>query len=239
MSHKIYVMVERDMAKDINLRELFMILKKRFWMIIFITLVATGAGYFQNNTQLDLLYQSSSRIIVGANAEYMKTLMVIMRDPVIMEKVGQKLELNRSPERLAGQISIDSIDNSQVLRITVIDTDPVIAADIANATVSVFKAEIGNIVDFNDVSYLSDAKVNQNPINSKDNRIIYITFIIGLMIGIGFVFLLHSLDDTVNSLREIEELVGVPVLGTVSKMTKKNINKKKQKQFELEYRGEI
>lgn len=227
------------MAKDINLRELFMILKKRFWMIVIITLVATGAGYFQNNTKLDLLYQSSSRIIVGANAEYMKTLMVIMRDPIIMEKVVQKLELNRSPERLAGQISIDSIDNSQVVRITVIDTDPVLAADIANATGSIFKAEIGNIVDFNDVSYLSDAKVNQNPINSKGNRIIYIAFIIGLMIGIGFVFLLHSLDDTVNSLREIEELVGVPVLGTVSKMTKKNINKKKQKQPELEYRGEI
>lgn len=104
------------MAKDINLRELFMILKKRFWMIVIITLVATGAGYFQNNTKLDLLYQSSSRIIVGANAEYMKTLMVIMRDPIIMEKVVQKLELNRSPERLAGQISIDSIDNSQIGR---------------------------------------------------------------------------------------------------------------------------
>lgn len=162
-----------------------------------------------------------------------------MRDPVIMEKVLQKLDLTRSPEALAGQISVDSIDNSQVVRITVIDNDPVLAADIANATVNVFKTEIGTIVDFHDVSFLSEAKVNQFPINSKGNRIIYIAFVFGLIAAVGFVFLLHSLDDTVNSHRDVEELVGVPVLGTVSKMTKRNINKKKHKQSELEYRGEI
>lgn len=227
------------MAKEINLRELFMILKKRFWIIVIITLIATVTGYFQNASNITLLYQSSSRIIVGANAEYMKTLMVIIRDPVIMEKVVQELNITGSPEALAGQISVESINSSQVVRITVIDSNPDLAAAIANTTASVFKKEIRNIVNFNDVSFLSDAKVNKNPINSKSNRAIYIAFIMGLMIAVGFVFLLHSLDDTVNSQRDVEELVGVQVLGTVSKMTIKNINKKKQKQPEIEYRGEI
>ncbi|MFN7250042.1 MAG: YveK family protein [Anaerobacillus sp.] len=227
------------MAKEINLREIFMIFKKRFWIIVIITIIATAVGYFQNNSNPTSLYQSSSRIIVGANSEYMKTLMVIMKDPVIMEKVVARLDLNRSAEALAGQISVDSINSSQVVRINVVDTDPVVAADIANATASVFKSEIGNIVDFNDVSYLSEAKVNPFPINSKSNRTIKIAFVMGLIIGVGFVFLLHSLDDTIHSHQEVEELVGVPVLGTISKMNKRNIRKRKKKQLEIEYGGEL
>lgn len=227
-----------DMAKDFNLRELFMMFKNRLWIIFIITFIATVAGYLQNSGNTTLLYQSSSRIIVGANPEYMKTLIVIMRDSVIMEKVISELDLKRSSEVLAGQISAESINNSQVVRITVIDPDPVLAAEIANTTARVFKKEIRNIVNFHDVNFLSEAKVNKTPINSKGNRTVYIAFIMGLIAGVGFIFLLHSLDDTVKSKREVEEEIGLPVLGTVSKMTKRNINKKKQKQPETEYRGE-
>ncbi|WP_078428923.1 YveK family protein [Alkalihalobacterium alkalinitrilicum] len=227
------------MAKEINLREIFLIIKKRFWIIVVITMIATIAGYFQNSSSITSLYQSSSRIIVGASSDYMNTLRVIMRDSIIMEKVVMELNLTRSPEALAGQITVESIDNSQVVRISVIDTDPNLAAEIANTTATVFKNEIGEIVDFNDVSYLSEAKVNPYPINSKSNRTIYIAFIMGLVIGTGFVFLLNSLDDTVSSDRDVEELIGLPILGSVSKMNKKNINKKKKKHRETEYRGEI
>lgn len=227
------------MAKEINLREIYLIVKKRIWIIVIVTFIATIFGYFQNNSNTTLQYQTSGRIIVGANSDYMQTLMVIMRDPIIMEKVAAELNLNRSPEALANQINVDSINSSQVVRITVTDTNPELAADIANVTATVFKNEIESIVDFNDVSFLSDAKVNNYPINTPTNRTIYIAFIMGLVISGGFVFLLHSLDDTVTSQRELEEVVGIPVLGTVSKMNKKNLNKKKQKHPEIEYRGEL
>ena len=68
------------------------------------------------------MYQTSSRIIINADAEYRKTLQVIMKDSTIMEKVVQNLNLDRSPEALAGQISVQSIDASQVVSIGVIDT---------------------------------------------------------------------------------------------------------------------
>ncbi|MDE5413777.1 YveK family protein [Alkalihalobacterium chitinilyticum] len=226
------------MAKEINLRELYIILKKRFWIVIIITFIAGIAGYFQNSTHTTLLYQTSSRIIVGANADYMNTLRVIMRDTIIMEKVIEELDLKKSPERLAGQITVDSIDNSQVVRITVVDTDPVLAADIANTTATIFKNEIGNIVNFNDVSYLSEAKINPYPINSQSNKTFYVSIVMGLVFGTGFIFLLNSLDDKVRSDRDIEELVGIPVLGSVSKMNRKNINKHKHKHLEIESRGE-
>ncbi|MCT8139006.1 capsular biosynthesis protein [Anaerobacillus sp. CMMVII] len=232
------------MAKEINIREIFLIIKRRFWIIVILTVLATVAGYFQNSSSsVTLLYQSSSRIIVGANSDYMKTLIVIMRDPVIMEKVANELNLSRSADALARQLNVDSINSSQVVRITVTDTDPEIAADIANTTATIFKNEIGNIVNFNDVSYLSEAQPSYYPINggNSSNRSVYIAGGLGFVLAIGFVFLLHSLDDSITSRRDIEDVIGLTVLGKVSKMNKRNLKKKKQKQKEpdIEYRGEM
>ena len=94
---------------------------------------------------------------------------------------------------------MQSIDTSQVVSISVIDSDPTVAASIANTTAKVFKEEIPNIIGFKDVQLLSDAKVVPFPINDSGNRMIMIGFIIGLVAGIGLVFLLESLDDSVKS----------------------------------------
>ena len=133
------------------------------------------------------LYQTSSRIIINADAEYRKTLQVIIEDSTIMEKVSQELNLERSPETLAGQITVQSIDASQVVSISAIDTNPEMAASIANTTAKVFKEEIVNIVSFNNIQLLSDAQVNNHPINDNQTRTILIGLIIGLVAGIGLV----------------------------------------------------
>ena len=62
---------------------------------------------------------------------------------------------------------MQSIDASQVVSISVIDSDPTMAANIANTTAKVFKEEIPNIIGFNDVQLLSEAKVVPYPINDS------------------------------------------------------------------------
>ncbi|MFK9089963.1 YveK family protein [Bacillus salipaludis] len=225
-------------AKDIDLKELFLVIKRRLWLIIVITIIATGLGTYYSHSNNAPLYQSSSRIIIGANPENRNTLQVIIKDSTILDKVVKELGLAQSAEALAGQITVSSVDNSQVVSISVTDTDPNRAADIANTTAKVFKQEIPTIMDFNDVRLLSDAKVNPWPINQSQNKLIIIGFIAGLVIGIGLVFLLDSLDDSLRSEHEVEEMLGLPVLGRVPKMHKKNLKKKNVKQVELEVRGE-
>jgi capsular polysaccharide biosynthesis protein len=225
-------------AKDINLKELFLVIKRRLWLILVITAITTGLGAYYSYSTNTPLYQSSSRIIIGANSENRNTLQVIIKDTTVLDKVVNVLGLSQSPEALAGQITVASVDNSQVVSISVIDTDPNRAAQIANITAKVFKEEIPTIMDFKDVRILSDAKVNPWPINQSQNKLIAIALIAGLVIGIGLVFLLDSLDDSLRSDREVEEILGLPVLGRVSKMHKKNLKKKNVKQAELEVRSD-
>jgi capsular polysaccharide biosynthesis protein len=229
---------DKRVAKEINLKEIFNVLKKRLWIIIIFIMLAGVAGFAFNSLNTALLYQSSTRIIIGANAELMKTLHVIIKDPTVLGKVVEEIGLEKSPEQLAGQITVESVEGSQVVSIRVVDTDPNVAADIANTTAKVFKEEVPKIIEFNDVRYLSEAKVNYSPINEKSNRLVVLAIIVGLATGIGFAFLLDSFDDTIRSERELEYLLGIPVLGRVSKMNKKNFKKKGKYQVDLNLRGE-
>jgi capsular polysaccharide biosynthesis protein len=228
---------DKRKAKDINLLDLFNVIKRRFLVIAVITILAGIVGMFINNTSIVPLYQSSSRIIIGADEESRKTLQVIVRDSAILDLVVKELNLSKSAEALAGQISVASVDGSQVVSISVVDTDPNQAAVIADTTAKIFQEEVPKIVGQDYIRSLSKAKVNPLPINPKDNNKVLMAIIGGLVVGIGLAFLLESLDDRIRSEKEIESMLGVQVLGRVSKMNKKNI-KKKNGQSNLEIRGE-
>ncbi|MBT2686193.1 Wzz/FepE/Etk N-terminal domain-containing protein [Bacillus sp. ISL-37] len=223
---------KKGIAKEINLKEIFSVIKKRLWIIAIITALASTAGYLYGEKDITLLYQSSARIIIGKEAD-MNTLQVILKDPVVLEKVVEKLDLKRSPESLANQINVGILDSSKVVNISVIDTDPKRAADIANTTAEEFKIEITRLLDFNDMEIFSPAKINPAPINEEENRSGIIGFVFGLFAGIGFVFFLDSLDDTIRSKKDVEDFLDLPVLGRISKMNKKNIQKHSTHQIDI------
>jgi capsular polysaccharide biosynthesis protein len=234
-----YNNVDKKRAKEINLKEIFQVLKRRFWVIIVVTILASIVGVIQNNTTTIPLFQSSSRIIIGADEESRKTLQVIIKDTIILEKVIKELALNKSAEELAGQISVESVDGSQVVSISVVDKNPILAAKIADKTARVFRDEVPNIIGKDYIRLLSDAKVSTVPINQSNNNKLLIAVVGGLVVGIGLAFLLESLDDRIRSSQEIELLLGLPVLGRVSKVSKRSVKRKTgHMKFDLKLRGE-
>jgi capsular polysaccharide biosynthesis protein len=225
-SFKQYNNVDQNTAKEINLKELFQVIKRRFWIIAVVTILASLIGEYLNNIKTIPLYQSSSRIIIGADPESIKTLQVIIKDSVILDKVINELALNKTAEALAGQISVASVDGSQVVSISVLDSDPIFAAKLADKTAQVFRDEVPNIIGEDYVRLLSGAKVSTSPINQSNNNKLLMAIIGGLVVGIGLAFLMESFDDKIRSVREIELLLGLPVLGRVSKVSKRSIKKK-------------
>jgi capsular polysaccharide biosynthesis protein len=219
------------------LKELYKVLKKRILVILVVSILAVAIGVVKSAAPVTYLYQSTSKVIIGANDAAAKTLMVIMKDPTVLDKVIKDLNLQTSSESLANRISLASIDGSQVVSISVIDKDPIIAAKIADTTAQVFKQEAPKIAGQDNIRLLSKAKVNPNPINKGQGNTILITIIIGLVLGIGLAFFIDSLDDSIRSEEEAEMLLGLPVLGKVSKINKKNVQGNKKK-HELELRGE-
>ncbi|MCW9130905.1 Wzz/FepE/Etk N-terminal domain-containing protein [Bacillus paramycoides] len=228
------------MDKEINLKNLFTIIRKRIWILLLFTTLTTFGGAIYSIYVKTPLYASSARLIVQANAETMTTLKAMVNEPVILEKVAAELNINRSVGALSGQISTESVQGSQIIRINVVDTDPLLAHKIANTTAAVYKKEVANILNFNNVSILPEDPVQKHsiPINVNHSKTITIAFLIGMVLSIGFIFLLDSLDETIKTERRIEQLLDIPVLGGISKMNKKNKKDKYSEKNTLSLREE-
>ncbi|PLR68746.1 MULTISPECIES: YveK family protein [Bacillaceae] len=211
--------------KEIDLKEIFTVIKRRFWMIAVITILTTFAAGFYSFMYTSPLYATSTRIALNTNAETLNTLNVIIKDPAVLEKVSAKLKLNRSGEALSGQINVETIGTSQVINISVIDSNAVLAADIANTIAEIFQDEIPDFIVIDGMKIMAEAKPNYYPINENHSRYIMMGVIAGIIIGVGLVFLLDSLDDSIRSKREVEEIFDAPILGAVSKMSKRNTTK--------------
>lgn len=243
------------MEETISLRELMDTLKKRMQLIILITLTAIlvsgGVSYFL----LTPVYQSSTQLLVNqaksdqpvlnqgeiqANLQLMKTYNVIIKSPTILDQVIKDLDLDMTTSQLNGKITVGSEADSQVINLSVQDTDPKKAAEIANKTASVFQNEIPNIMNVDNVSILAKAEVGekQSPIKPKPLLNITIATVVGLMIGVGLAFLLEFLDNTIKTEQEVEKLLGVPVLGSITRIEDQHVKKSSRMDRKSSVRGE-
>ncbi|MEB1808303.1 MAG: Wzz/FepE/Etk N-terminal domain-containing protein [Bacillaceae bacterium] len=223
------------MEETISLKELFTTLRKRIKLLIILPLIAVVVSGLVSYLFLTPIYQSSTQILVNqskpdmqnlsqsdlrTNIELINTYNVIMKSPVILEKVIDELNLNTSVSALNNRVTVGSAQNSQVVAITVLHEDPAMAAQIANTIATVFQREIVDIMNVDNVSILSVAQISENPSPVKPNPTLNmaIAFVVGLMAAVGLAFLLEYLDTTVKTEQDIESLLGLPVIGVVSQM---------------------
>ncbi|MGE6615938.1 YveK family protein [Bacillus mycoides] len=223
------------MEETISLKDLFHILRKRLAMILIITFGAAIVSASISFFFMTPIYQSSTQILVNqkkqagatiqageiqTNIQLTNTYKVIIKNPVILEQVSEKLGLNITPQALSNKINVANEKDSQVIAVTVEDKDPKLARDIANATTEVFKGEVAELMNVDNVTVLSKAEIaeNQSPIKPRPMLNIAIAFVVGLMASVGLAFLLEYLDNTVKKEEDIESLLGLPVLGVVARM---------------------
>lgn len=233
------------MEETISLKELMQTIRKRLRLILSITFIAvliTGViSYFV----LTPVYQASTQLLVNqskgqqtpyqynevqTNLQLINTYNVIIKSPAILEEVIKDLDLHMTVNELVSKITVQNETNSQVVNLSVTDPNPAKAAEIANKIAEVFKTQIVKIMSVDNVSILSKATVasHPSPVKPKPVLNIAIALVVGLMVGVGLAFLLEYLDNTVKTEQDIEQLIGVPVLGVIAKMETPNGNGSKQ-----------
>jgi capsular polysaccharide biosynthesis protein len=120
--------------------------------------------------------------------------------------------------QLNGKITVGSEKDSQVVNVTVVDTDPNVAAKIANKTAEVFQKEIVKIMNVDNVSILAKATVadHQAPIKPRPLLNVAIALVVGLMVGVGVAFLLDYFNNSIKNEQDVEKLLGLPILGVIA-----------------------
>jgi len=221
------------MEETISIAELLQTVKKRLWLIVLSMVIAVTISAVLSFYILTPVYQASSQILVNqaksgqdlynfnevqTNVQLIGTYSVIIKSPTILENVKKQLHLPESVSSLTNKISVESDKESQVFSVVVQDTNPKKAADIANATATSFKQNIPHIMNVDNVSILSKADIPPHPIKPKPSLNITVGLVVGLIVGIGLAVLLEYLDNTVKREQDIEKLLEIPVIGSVTRI---------------------
>ncbi len=224
--------MEEIMQKEINLKVLFEVIKRHIWLILIITCITSIASGLLSfiSEEPPAVYQSSTSILLNSNEiNSTSTLEVILRDPTVLGSVIGELGLQQTTNKLNEQITFID-EGGKIVKIAVRDTNPELAAEIANTTASYFIKQMGNILGIYDTRIVSEALVSNFPVYAAEEsslvKNIILGFAAGIVIGIGIVLFLDSLDDSIRFEKEIEQFLDLQVIGSISKMTKVNVKNK-------------
>ncbi len=112
---------------------------------------------------------------------------------------------------IAGMISISNQTNSQVFSVNVKSRDAKMSQDIAN----VFKTKIASIMAVSNVSIVSKATKNTEPVSPNVKLITLAGFVLGVVTAFGWEFIKDLTDRTVKDLAFLTEELDLTNLGVI------------------------
>jgi capsular polysaccharide biosynthesis protein len=220
----------------IDLREIIFIIRKRIWLIILITLIAVVTSWAISSFVLEKQYETYTLLIVNKPAEQdqpltysdidlnrklVDTYSIIAKSNTVLEQVIDQLKLGMSPIELNEKITISGEKDTEIIRISVKDSDPARAAIIANKVGEIFMAEVVKKMKIDNVQVIDTARIPEEPVQPNILLNIAIAAVLGVMVGLVLVFLLEYLDNTIKTPDDVQKYLELPVLGSVPTISRK------------------
>ena len=217
--------------EEINLKELFDYFKSKLkWIMVTVIILIVIGNIYTIITRVPMYKSDTTIVLVSENdKEYntselqlnknlVGTYSEIIKSRKVLEPVIENLRLKYTYAELKSNVTVTSVANTEIIRVTVSDKKAENATKIANEIADVFTAEVQKIYKLNNVSVVDKAVMNTKPYNVnfvKDN-LIYIA--LGLIISSGMIFIKFYFDTTIKTSEEIENKLGLTILGVVPKV---------------------
>ncbi|PTK24119.1 GNVR domain-containing protein, partial [Staphylococcus saprophyticus] len=140
--------------------------------------------------------------------------------PRILDKVSKNLKGKYSSKEIEGMLTVSNQAESQILNITVENESREAAGKVANEIANVFSKDVNKIMNVDNVSILSKADNNGNKVSPKPLTNAVVGVFLGLIIALVIIFLKEILDKRIKTEEDVEELLDLPVLGTIQDFSK-------------------
>ena len=218
--------------EEINLKDLFSYFISKIWIVI-ITFLLLGIFSVVNTKFIKVPeYKSSTTIVltinndselnnsitqndITINQKLVATYRQIVKSRRVLERVIDNLGLDLDALDLSKNVSVTNETDTELLKITVSNENPEMAAIIADEIAKVFSEDIVDIYNIKNVSIIDKALVSSVPYNIKLVKDGIIFGMLGIVLGLGIVFIMFYFDTTIKSSEEIQEKIGLPILGVV------------------------
>lgn len=229
-------MNSNDNASSIEIDVLYLLRKlwSRKFFIIFIALAVgiialLGSIFFikpkyTSTTRIYVVSRSSDSSLTNQDLQAGSYLVndykeVITSNEVLSSVISQE-NLSLSTTELSNMISVNIPTDTRVISISVEDTDAQEASDIANTIREVAAEKIKSVTKVDDVTTLEAAEVASKPSSPNIKRNAALGALVGGFLAIVGILVLEVLDDRVRRPEDVEEVLGMTLLGVVPDIDK-------------------
>ena len=221
-------MDEQHNVNEIDLMTLFRILMNKWYIIVLRVILGFGLATVYAFTMMDDMYTAQSSMLVLVENEELNndasfrlgqnlvdTYSELAKSDLVINQLIANLDLPASCDRIRNNMTISGVNNTIIIKLSITHDDPEMAAAIANEISMIMKDVSSNYEGFDNIEVLDVASIPVSP--SGPNRLLYVVIglILGGIIGVGIIFLIEFADQTIKSTKDIEQKLGLRVLGII------------------------
>ena len=222
--------------EEIDLKELFDYFRSKFIWIVITVLLAVGIGNIFTILTRVPMYRSTTNIVLVSenksdsvsystteqqlNKNLIGTYTEIVKSRRVLNQVIENLKLDMSYDSLQRNVSVSSVTNTEIIKISVSNADPKKAAKIVDEIATIFTKEVQKIYNLNNVTIIDKAQISSSPYNVNYVKDAVIYAAIGLVGSCAIIFIFFYFDTTIKTSEEIENKLKLNVLGMVPKVGK-------------------
>ena len=230
--------------QEIDLLRLLRAFWHRAWLIVIVAIIGAGAGFSYAKFFITPTYQSSvllyvdnesslgginvslsdlnvSKSLVPTYIVLLKTRMTL--DPVI-ERAKENPEYghlvgNLKYESLVGRVSAAAVNETQVFKVTVTDSDKYRAALLAQTIGEVLGERVAEIISGSKLNIVDNAEKPNAASSPNITKYTSMGMIIGIVLAAAVIVVLELLDDRVRDEQYLIQNYNLPVLASIPDFT--------------------
>ena len=209
-----------------------MLLLRRIWekkiLIVLVTLLFTAASLaysiflvtpqYSSTTKVYVVNQTKDDKAITTQDVQLGSLLIkdykeIILSNKVMEDAADKSGTGLTAKELAKKVSVDAPKDTRIISITVQDKDPQVASELANTVKEVSADQIKEVTKIDDVTTLEEAKAAMSPSSPNIPKNGILATVLGFIIAVAGVVLFELLDDRIKRAEDIEDGMGLVLLG--------------------------
>lgn len=222
--------VQEQNEESISMQELFVILKK-YLITIVVAGLAGGIGMFCLCRFLVApVYEASAKMIVNARVEQtgtvtndqitssqklVDTYAIIIRSQPVLEPVIETLGLSMDVEELAEEVTVTSVNDTQVMQIAVQSKDANQALRIVEEIVKLCPPIIIEAVEAGSVKTIEPAHLRNEPVAPHTNLFTLLAAFLCAFAVVVYAIVRYLFDNTYKSESDLRNNLELPVLGVI------------------------
>src|SRR5581483_3392270 len=219
-----------------------LLLKRWLWLIV-LGIVVGGCATYIVTKLMPPVYQASTTIILSvtssqspyedatASLEVLPTYAQLITAPKILQPVADRHDFTL--KQLSNMISVKPQSNTQIIEVDVENSDPQLAAELANEVVQSFaqfsSIQLGNAAQIQ----LLPAIVSPDPVHPRPSLDALLGALAGLSLALALIVVFEWTGDRLISPEEIDGLLKTDTLAIIPEIPRKQWEQQQKEQGAL------